>query len=204
LCRIAERADVIAGSVVRKQLKNEIRGLLLIYVTPPVFLCGMFAVVFTGRLAVTTVRDWVSPRGVWIEYYHSADFAERKAVRPLRALAAYYPSRPAVHVRAENFFARIDGWLKVPKTGQYGFATLSDDGIRLYVDGHLLIDNWRSQSWRQSGKHIEDVDLSEGFHKLRVDYFNGKESGRFRVEWCGGPIPPRTTIAARYLRKEKP
>lgn len=58
--------------------------------------------------------------------------------------------------------------IKIPKKGVYTFYTFSDDGSRLYIDGHEVVDNDGGHSARRrDGK----IALDEGFHELRVLYF---------------------------------
>lgn len=58
--------------------------------------------------------------------------------------------------------------IKIPKKGVYLFYTFSDDGSRLYIDGQEVVDNDGGHSARRrEGK----VALDEGFHELRVLYF---------------------------------
>ena len=47
-----------------------------------------------------------------------------------------------VAVPADGFSVRWSGLVEVPSTGAYRLQTLSDDGVRVWVDGQLLIDNW--------------------------------------------------------------
>lgn len=42
----------------------------------------------------------------------------------------------------ENFSVRWTGQVESPITGAVTFSTQSDDGVRLWVDGDLIIDNW--------------------------------------------------------------
>ena len=49
---------------------------------------------------------------------------------------------PDPQVQADNFSVRWSGQLMAPVTGSYTFTTTSDDGVRLYVNGQLVIDNW--------------------------------------------------------------
>ncbi len=53
---------------------------------------------------------------------------------------------PATAVHADNFSVRWTGQVLVPVTGSYTFATTSDDGVRLWVNGQLLVDRWVDQS----------------------------------------------------------
>jgi hypothetical protein len=43
---------------------------------------------------------------------------------------------------SDNISARWTGELEVPFTERYTFYTNSDDGVRLYLDGKLIISNW--------------------------------------------------------------
>ena len=41
-----------------------------------------------------------------------------------------------------NFSVRWTGKVQAPVTGTYRFSTVSDDGIRLWVNGQQVINNW--------------------------------------------------------------
>jgi hypothetical protein len=53
---------------------------------------------------------------------------------------------PATGVQADNFSVRWSGQVLAPVTGNYTFSTISDDGVRLWVNGQLVIDNWTDHS----------------------------------------------------------
>ena len=42
----------------------------------------------------------------------------------------------------DDFQVRWTGQVNAPIAGQYNFRTHSDDGVRLFVDGSLIIDSW--------------------------------------------------------------
>ncbi len=52
------------------------------------------------------------------------------------------PDAPGAGLPADNFSARWAGRVRAPRSGTYRFQTLSDDGVRVWVDGALIIDNW--------------------------------------------------------------
>jgi len=88
----------------------------------------------------------------------------------------------------QYFSARWEGYLYVPaeKAGEIIFRTVTDDGVRLYLDGNLVIDYWRLQAHQTIGSpsdectHEAAVTLSEGYHAIRFEYF----------EWDGGEDDP--------------
>jgi len=67
---------------------------------------------------------------------------------------------------AIDYTARF--WIEQP--GRYGFALLSDDGSKLYIDGHTVIDNDGIHAAQLQTGH---VTLKAGMHQIRVSYFQG-------------------------------
>ena len=49
---------------------------------------------------------------------------------------------PAGGIAVDNFSVRWTGFVRVLTTGSYTFQTNSDDGVRLWVNGAQLINNW--------------------------------------------------------------
>lgn len=70
-------------------------------------------------------------------------------------------------VTSDNFSAR---WTRSVyfNAGTYRFTTQSDDGIRVYVDGSLVIDNWTVHALQTN---VADVTLATGTHSIVVEYF---------------------------------
>ena len=63
--------------------------------------------------------------------------------------------------------------------GSYLFSTYSDDGVRLYIDGKRVIDSWRPMR----GYRSATVDLSEGVHTVRLEYFERGGIALVRLDW---------------------
>ncbi|WP_416978050.1 pectinesterase family protein [Streptomyces sp. T028] len=89
--------------------------------------------------------------------------------------------KPAVSGLAkDNFSIR---WTQVRDFGGGGPFTLtaaSQDGVRIYVDGKKVLDNWRDVT-RTSTKSVAHT-FSKGKHTLRVDYFAGRGSANVSVK----------------------
>jgi hypothetical protein len=49
---------------------------------------------------------------------------------------------PDPSIPTDNFSARWSGTFTVPTDGQYVFRTESDDGVRLWINNALVVDNW--------------------------------------------------------------
>jgi len=74
---------------------------------------------------------------------------------------------PADGVPADRFATRAETTLKLPK-GRYELRTVSDDGVRVRVDGKLLLENW---TWHGPTEDRAEVDLAGGEHRFEVDHF---------------------------------
>jgi alpha-L-fucosidase len=68
----------------------------------------------------------------------------------------------------EHFGFMYEGFIRVPQDGVYKFFTASDDGSRLYIGDTLVVDNDRLHGMME---RQGVVALSEGFHPLRVTFF---------------------------------
>ncbi len=70
-------------------------------------------------------------------------------------------------VRGDVFRVTWTGTLLATRSGPHLFSIASDDGSRLWIDGHLVVDNGglHPRTWR-FGVH----DIAAGPHAVRIDY----------------------------------
>jgi hypothetical protein len=64
--------------------------------------------------------------------------------------------------------------------GRYQFTTLTDDGVRLYIDGRLVIDHWQDQS---TTAYDYVADLSAGNHTITMEYYDGGWDAIAKLSW---------------------
>ncbi len=103
---------------------------------------------------------------------------------------------PGITDRFEWFAIRYTGSFYVMEEGKYRFQLRSDDGSRLYIDNRLVVDNDGAHPARTKSGRIR---LSEGNHRIRVEYFQGPRYSVALQLWI---LPPggRTLI----FRIDKP
>ncbi len=89
-------------------------------------------------------------------------------------------------VNSDNFSAR---WTRSVNfsAGRYRFTTHTDDGVRLWVNGALVIDQWRDQ---EAATHSADVNLPSGAIAIRMEYYDRHGFAVARLSWA--PIQPVT------------
>jgi hypothetical protein len=98
-------------------------------------------------------------------------------------------SSPAPQIPQDNFSVRWTRTLTFDG-GRYRFTTVTDDGVRLYLDGKLIIDQWRDQA--ETALSAER-DLGAGQHSLRMEYYQATGDAVARLSWKRvNPPPPPT------------
>jgi glucose/arabinose dehydrogenase len=96
---------------------------------------------------------------------------------------------PANGVPTDDFSVRWTGNFDFA-AGDHAFSTTSDDGIRLWVEGALLIDRWVDQG---ATTYTESRTLTAGTHPVRVEYYEHGGDALARVTF-GANRPPVPTI----------
>ena len=120
----------------------------------------------------------------------------RALVEPGKAYAIYL--RPSL---VTQFSARWTGELEVTETDEYTLYTASNDGVRLWINGRQLIDNWTDHSETEDQASIR---LEAGKrHEIKLEYFYNGGQATMKLLWSrpGGkkePVPP----SAFWLSKE--
>lgn len=79
------------------------------------------------------------------------------------------------HGRSDNIQFTSSRKINFASAGNYRFTVGSDDGIRLWIDGELKIDQWVDRGYTTNSV---DVSLTAGNHDFRIDYYENGESAR--------------------------
>ncbi|QIL74827.1 PA14 domain-containing protein [Hymenobacter sp. HDW8] len=128
---------------------------------------------------------------------------------------------PAPGVPADHFSVRWTGRIYAPATGVYTFRIIADDGMRVWVGGRQLMEEWRPQ---QAFVATARVRLTGGkYYSIRVDYYQegietraflgwdlpGQEAafspddltreGRSRTGFFGKPVATLVPVQRRFL-----
>ena len=99
-------------------------------------------------------------------------------------------------IPATGWSARWKGEVQAPRSGPFRFATVADDGARLWVDGKQIIDDWNVHG---ATENSATVQLEKGRkYSIEMEYFQGENSATYQLLWT----PPRgekTPIPATQL-----
>ena len=78
-----------------------------------------------------------------------------------------WPREPAPNVPADRFGTVAETKVVLP-AGRYMIRTISDDGLRVWVDERQVIDDW---TWHPPKAHSAELELEAGQHTFRIEHF---------------------------------
>ncbi|MFN8488840.1 MAG: PA14 domain-containing protein [Caldilineaceae bacterium] len=93
-------------------------------------------------------------------------------------------------IPADNWSARWVGQFPF-EAGNYIFRANADDGVRVYINDQLIIDDWQDGYHEDSNRF---VGIGADTHTIRIEYYARTGSARLRVWWSreiGAPIGPQ-------------
>jgi beta-glucosidase len=128
----------------------------------------------------------VERRGLRGEYFDNNRLAGApRIVRTDQRVAfGWTLNSPGRGIPFDWFSVRWTGRLTAPAAGAHRIGVEGNDGYRLYLDGKLVIDNWRKQSY---GTRLVDVTLAPGSaHDLKLEYFESTGNARVKLIWDAG------------------
>jgi hypothetical protein len=140
----------------------------------------------TPSVARTPTRSALSWRGA---YYGNTAFSGNPSLVREDAVIDFQwlDAAPVAGLPADNFAVRWTGTWPL-ETGTYRFYAQVDDGVRLWLDDHLMLEQWHESN---GDLYSIDAYVSAGPHAIKVEYFNIHGSALARVWWesRGGDAP---------------
>ncbi|GAA4461743.1 PA14 domain-containing protein [Nibrella saemangeumensis] len=142
------------------------------------------------------------------EYFNGPNFEQKAYTRTDPQVSFDWNWRyPAPGVQREYFSVRWTGKLYAPTTGKYRFSATVDDGVRVWVGGKRVIDEWRKQDDTQ---FVGEITLqAKHYYDLKVEYYNDWKGSIIFVYWetpqdrkenlFGYTSKPYKTIPTQYL-----
>ncbi|RLB68515.1 MAG: hypothetical protein DRH04_06720, partial [Deltaproteobacteria bacterium] len=117
------------------------------------------------------------------EYYNNTSFSGTPVLTRIDPIVDFDwgGGSPDASVNSNYFSVRWTGEIMITVSGIYKLATASDDGVRLYVDGNLLIDDWHGhgRTWR----YAAPVVLNSGRHQVVFEYFENSGGANVGLYW---------------------
>jgi len=131
------------------------------------------------------------------QYYNNIDFTALKKTRTDATVNFDWGTgSPVAGMQGDTFSVRWTGEVQAQFTESYTFYTITDDGVRLWVNGQLIIDKWFDQGATEwSGV----IALAAGqSYTIQMDYFENGGNASAQLQWSSASqtkqIIPQTQL----------
>ena len=103
---------------------------------------------------------------------------------------------PVPGIGADTFSVRWTGQVRAKVTGTHTFYTMSDDGVRLFVNGQAVIDNWTDHS---PTENTGAISLTAGQkYDIRMEVYENGAQAVAQLRWSG-PGLAKEVVPATHL-----
>jgi len=118
------------------------------------------------------------------EYFDNRDFTNlvttRRDATVTFAWGTGTPTATAL-TSPDTFSVRWTGRVTAPVTGSYTFTTTSDDGVRLWINNQLLIDNWTDHS-PTNNTGVINLTANTAYD-IRMEYYENGGGAVAKLYW---------------------
>lgn len=124
--------------------------------------------------------------GLYAEYYNNINLAGDPVIHKVdeNMQFSWTLFSPDPKLAFDCYSVRWTGKIEAPATGTYSVGIEGNDGYRLYINGELLIDNWKKVSF---GTKTVAFSFEEGkSYAIRIEYFESSGTAKFRLIWNYG------------------
>ncbi len=150
-------------------------------------------------------QERIEKLGEWIRTNEEAIYASTTWIRPGEERQVtleridpeidfnWVRNSPGDPISEDHFTVEWTGFIKPDHTAEYLFSTLVDDGMKLYIDDHLVLDMWLpNQEGTDSEAMREDTEASlhgritlekDRFYPVRIEYYETIQNARIHLYW---------------------
>ncbi|AIQ31610.1 glycosyl hydrolase [Paenibacillus sp. FSL P4-0081] len=136
--------------------------------------------------------------GLYGQYYNNITLSGTPALTRTDAHINFIwrQAAPDPAIGADLFSVRWSGRLSAVYSETYTIYTSSDDGIRVWIDGKLIIDSWMKQSGQERQGSVKLI--AGKLHELKVEYYENQGDARAVLMW-ESPSQVKSVIPAGAL-----
>jgi MYXO-CTERM domain-containing protein len=143
------------------------------------------------------VAKYAPSGGLMGEYFDQLAFAGTALTRIDPSVDFdWLTDSPAPSIAVDTFSVRWTGEVKADFAETYTLSTLSDDGVRVLIDGVPVIDHFDDHS---PATDSGNVALSVGWHTIAVEYYEQGGGAQIHLSWSS-PSVAKAIIPESHLR----
>jgi glucose/arabinose dehydrogenase len=157
----------------------------------------------TTYTATYRVSTSTTVNGLSATYFNNMDFTGTSITRVDPTVNfAWGSGSPAAAIAPDTFSARWTGQVEAQFTGTYTFYTQSDDGVRLWINGQQIVNNWTNHALTENRGTIA---LTAGRrYDIRMEFFENAGGATARLLWSGASVPKAIVPASRLYTQVVP
>lgn len=120
--------------------------------------------------------------GLQAQYYEGTDLTNLKLTRTDTTVNFNWEQNaPDLALPTDYFSVRWTGQIQPKYSETYTFYTNSDDGVRLWVNGQLLVDNWTDHSVTENSGMIPLIASQS--YDIRLEYYEKTADSICQLQW---------------------
>jgi len=162
---------------------------------------------YSSNYIVTTPASNANGNGLMGEYYDNIDFTNLKTVRVDENINFNWGKEtPVSTIGADDFSIRWTGQIQPLYSETYTFYTISDDGVRLWINGTKVIDNWTEHS---ATENSGTISLAAGQkYDIKYEYCDKTTDSIAKLYWSSisqsKQIIPKSQLYSAEIDSQAP
>jgi len=157
----------------------------------------LIILLLTGILTPGGAQAQNVSQALWqVSYWNNTTLSGPPVLRRDEASIDYNWGADSPHpsVNEDNFSARWTSYISF-RPGTYRFNATSDDGIRVWIDGDMIIDEWYDHPVQT---FTADKSLGTGPHHIVVEYYEHLSGAIAQLWWAPASPPDGVTWQGEY------
>lgn len=145
--------------------------------------------------------------GLLIEYYNGSKTFRGTPVRREVGynLVNWGSAAPYTGGPTDGFSIRWTGFIKAPESGSYRFYHRADEGVRVWIDGELVVDDWSMQNMSATPElGATKLLQKDAWYPIVIEYFENSDSAQgVLVYWKPPSATGPVELSTASLRPPK-
>ena len=150
-----------------------------------------------ARIATTNVVSSTPTSGLLGLYFNEPDLSGPFKTRYDSTVDYDWgEAAPFTGVNSDRFSVRWIGTLTPTLSDHYTFHTITDDGVRLWIDNRLVIDSWREEFLNLTS--IPMLLQAGKAHEFRMEMFDAGVRAIAKLFWSSSTMPRQAIPRAHF------
>lgn len=121
--------------------------------------------------------------GLFGNYFNGQNFQTLKLSRVDKQISFNWGvNAPTTSMTTDNFSIRWTGKILAPYTDLYTFYTKSDDGVRLWVNDSIIVNDWSARALKENSGKIK-LEANKQYN-IKLEYFDNAYDAIVSLDWA--------------------